>query len=166
MKSREEIIDSLNAAYNLLPSENEITDGLEDVINQLEEEWKGEFFRKGNKITDELGDCYTISDMQELIIKLRNLRYDEELSFCTLDGNITLEYFEAGAVRWYDVDIYLIGGCGWDTKTRVILDSDKPYDDEKDAIEKLVKDFLSSRGIAEDELIGIRESDLYEEMDK
>lgn len=43
IKSRNEIIEILNIAQQLLPEENEVVDELEEIIKQLEEEWKGEF---------------------------------------------------------------------------------------------------------------------------
>ena len=41
--NRNEIIEILNIAMQLLPKENEVTDELNEVIRQLEEEWEGEF---------------------------------------------------------------------------------------------------------------------------
>ena len=41
--NKNEIMEILNVAMQLLPEENEVTDGLNEVIMQLEEEWKDEF---------------------------------------------------------------------------------------------------------------------------
>ena len=41
-KSKGEIVSILNYASQLLPQENEVVDELEEIIHQLEEEWKEE----------------------------------------------------------------------------------------------------------------------------
>ena len=43
MKNRNQIIEILNVARDLLPQENEVVDELEEIIYQLEDEWKDEF---------------------------------------------------------------------------------------------------------------------------
>lgn len=41
--NRNEIISILNYAVQILPEDNEVTDGMQDIIHQLEEEWADEF---------------------------------------------------------------------------------------------------------------------------
>jgi len=43
MLNRNEIMEILNVAQQLLPQENEVTDNLGEVIRQLEDEWQDEF---------------------------------------------------------------------------------------------------------------------------
>jgi len=43
MKSRKEITENLNVACQLLPENNEVADNLEEIIKQLEDEWKNQF---------------------------------------------------------------------------------------------------------------------------
>ena len=43
MMNRNELISMMNYALSFVPEENEIYDGMEEVISQLEEEWKDEF---------------------------------------------------------------------------------------------------------------------------
>jgi len=42
MRNRNEIISILNYAWDMLPKENEVTDDLNEVILQLEDEWINE----------------------------------------------------------------------------------------------------------------------------
>ena len=43
MYNRNQIIEVLNVAAQLIPQENEVVDYLTEIIYQLEEEWKNEF---------------------------------------------------------------------------------------------------------------------------
>ena len=43
MYNRNQIIEVLNVAAQLIPQENEVVDYLTEIIYQLEEEWKDEF---------------------------------------------------------------------------------------------------------------------------
>ena len=66
-KSKGEIISILNYAADILPQENEVVDELEEIIHQLEEEWKEEL-EKEDEI--ELQDCKETADVYTFAVFL------------------------------------------------------------------------------------------------